>query len=337
MSGEDLTKQQRKILLCGDVRGKLPALYKRFDAVNKKAGPFEAIFCVGAFLPPPNDDPHDDPTAALRPYVEGKERAPIPTYFLDAGGSELPAAVGEGDGKGDASQGGGMGTRVAHNITHLGKPGVAVLHGLRIAVLPGCPFGPNSVLSGSEAGEEKSQDVLTGAETIIGGQAANERLRNTPSSQINVGKPAKKQRTDDGGSQSTPSSADVEAVVTAVEASAGEGGGGGAGRVDLLLTSRWPKNIHDYITTASADVCAASNGGSARVARAARAIQPRYHAAGGCGLFLNRDPYVNAYGLERFLEPSSTRLTRFVALVRLGGYSPSTYVTFVFKYGHNYI
>ena len=40
-----------KILIAGDVRGNLPALYKRVEAVNASpAGPFTALFCVGNFF-----------------------------------------------------------------------------------------------------------------------------------------------------------------------------------------------------------------------------------------------------------------------------------------------
>jgi hypothetical protein len=51
---------QRKILIAGDVRGRLAALYKRVAAVHgSAAGPFDAVFCVGAFF--------DGPAAVVRP------------------------------------------------------------------------------------------------------------------------------------------------------------------------------------------------------------------------------------------------------------------------------
>lgn len=36
-----------KILVCGDVGGNLPELYKRVAAINAKNGPFDCLFCVG--------------------------------------------------------------------------------------------------------------------------------------------------------------------------------------------------------------------------------------------------------------------------------------------------
>eukprot|EP00227_Mantoniella_beaufortii_P016489 CAMPEP_0197579314 /NCGR_PEP_ID=MMETSP1326-20131121/3339_1 /TAXON_ID=1155430 /ORGANISM="Genus nov. species nov., Strain RCC2288" /LENGTH=75 /DNA_ID=CAMNT_0043142739 /DNA_START=63 /DNA_END=286 /DNA_ORIENTATION=- len=58
MASSDPT-QQRKILICGDVKGKLSALYKRIASVNKSAGPFDAVFCVGAFFDGPSSIPFD--------------------------------------------------------------------------------------------------------------------------------------------------------------------------------------------------------------------------------------------------------------------------------------
>jgi hypothetical protein len=39
-----------KILACGDVCGNISQLVKRVEAVNKKAGPFEMVLCVGQFF-----------------------------------------------------------------------------------------------------------------------------------------------------------------------------------------------------------------------------------------------------------------------------------------------
>ena len=40
----------KKILIAGDVRGNVQALYKRVASVNASAaGPFHALFCVGRF------------------------------------------------------------------------------------------------------------------------------------------------------------------------------------------------------------------------------------------------------------------------------------------------
>ena len=40
----------KKILISGDVNGKLSALFKRVAAVNKSNGPFDMLLCTGRFL-----------------------------------------------------------------------------------------------------------------------------------------------------------------------------------------------------------------------------------------------------------------------------------------------
>ena len=41
-----------RVLLAGDVHGRLGALFARVAAVAAKAGPFDALLCAGAFFPP---------------------------------------------------------------------------------------------------------------------------------------------------------------------------------------------------------------------------------------------------------------------------------------------
>ena len=170
MASSDQAQQQRKILICGDVKGKLSTLYKRIASVNKSAGPFDAVFCVGSFFDGPSaiapgasDEAAVAAAAAaaegpfnneeLRAYVDGTESAPIPTYFVEG----LPSGrefCRDPDGK------------VAPNITFLRKPGVFNLHGLRVAVLPGryneISYKDESKVSASTAlreGEYRAVDV----------------------------------------------------------------------------------------------------------------------------------------------------------------------------------
>ncbi len=39
-----------KLLFCGAVEGAVHDLYKKIDAINRKSGPFDALFCVGQFF-----------------------------------------------------------------------------------------------------------------------------------------------------------------------------------------------------------------------------------------------------------------------------------------------
>lgn len=122
-----------KILIAGDVRGNLPALYKRVEAVNASpAGPFTALFCVGNFFgesPAAADGDGtgagDDAThAGVRPYIDGTLTAPLPTYFIDG----LP------DGREFCRDPSGV---VAPNVTFLRSAKVHEIQGLRVAALPG--------------------------------------------------------------------------------------------------------------------------------------------------------------------------------------------------------
>ena len=63
-----------KILVSGDVEGNLPALFKRVEAVNSKAGPFEMLLCVGSFFGPGNLGWGD--------YKSGRCKVPLPVYIL---------------------------------------------------------------------------------------------------------------------------------------------------------------------------------------------------------------------------------------------------------------
>jgi hypothetical protein len=40
-----------KVLLAGDVNGKIDALFKRVATVNGSSGPFDLLICVGSFFP----------------------------------------------------------------------------------------------------------------------------------------------------------------------------------------------------------------------------------------------------------------------------------------------
>ena len=45
-----MSQKVMKVLACGDVKGQVGPLLKRIEAVNKKAGPFEMVLCVGQFF-----------------------------------------------------------------------------------------------------------------------------------------------------------------------------------------------------------------------------------------------------------------------------------------------
>ncbi|XP_074579216.1 zinc finger CCCH domain-containing protein 59 [Curcuma longa] len=66
-----------RILLCGDVLGRLNLLFKRVHLFKKSMDPFDALLCVGQFFPD-SDDGIDE----VADYFEGRSAVPIPTYFI---------------------------------------------------------------------------------------------------------------------------------------------------------------------------------------------------------------------------------------------------------------
>ncbi|KAL3623646.1 hypothetical protein CASFOL_032462 [Castilleja foliolosa] len=118
-----------RILLCGDVVGRLNQLFKR---VNKSAGPFDALLCVGQFFP---DSPEQ--LEEFNEYIEGRLRIPIATYFIGDFGvgsvKVLSAAA-----KDSANLGFKMdGLKVCENLFWLRGSGKFLLHGLSVVYLSG--------------------------------------------------------------------------------------------------------------------------------------------------------------------------------------------------------
>eukprot|EP01001_Neometanema_parovale_P003706 NODE_1493_length_1712_cov_104.031466_g1416_i0.p1 GENE.NODE_1493_length_1712_cov_104.031466_g1416_i0~~NODE_1493_length_1712_cov_104.031466_g1416_i0.p1 ORF type:complete len:518 (-),score=97.83 NODE_1493_length_1712_cov_104.031466_g1416_i0:72-1625(-) len=75
--------------------------------------------------------------------------------------------------------------------------------------------------------------------------------------------------------------------------------------VDFLLTAEWPKHV---LSTLPQTI--AFDGGSAQISQLCRNLQPRYHFAGGEGLFLQRPPFRN---------PETPYPTRFFGMAKVGG------------------
>ncbi|KAK8291838.1 hypothetical protein V6Z12_D06G084000 [Gossypium hirsutum] len=121
-----------RILLCGDVLGRLNQLFKRVNSVNKSAGPFDALFCVGQFFP---DEP--DRLDELMDYVEGRAQVPLPTYFIGDYGVGAPKVL-SAVSRNSANQGFKMdGFKVCDNLFWLKGSGMFTFHGLSVAYLSG--------------------------------------------------------------------------------------------------------------------------------------------------------------------------------------------------------
>uniref|UniRef100_A0A7N0UTD5 C3H1-type domain-containing protein n=1 Tax=Kalanchoe fedtschenkoi TaxID=63787 RepID=A0A7N0UTD5_KALFE len=134
-----------RILLCGDVLGRLDQLYKRFAAVNKSAGPFDVLLCVGQFFPQSSEQ-----LDQFMNYVEGRVEIPIATYFIGDFGAGAPKVLTAAS-KAAQNQGFKMdGLKISDNLYWLKGSGKFQLQGLSVAYLSGRrssiiqPFGTYS-------------------------------------------------------------------------------------------------------------------------------------------------------------------------------------------------
>ncbi|GAV77689.1 CwfJ_C_2 domain-containing protein/CwfJ_C_1 domain-containing protein [Cephalotus follicularis] len=121
-----------RILLCGDVVGRLNQLFKRVQSVNKSAGPFDALLCVGQFFPESAEQLEE-----LIDYVEGRSHIPLPTYFTGDYGIGA-AKVLLSASTNSANLGFKMdGIMISPNLFWLKGSGKFTLNGLSIAYLSG--------------------------------------------------------------------------------------------------------------------------------------------------------------------------------------------------------
>ncbi|CAJ2649880.1 unnamed protein product [Trifolium pratense] len=121
-----------RILLCGDVFGRLNQLFKRVSSVNKSAGPFDALLCVGQFFP---DSP--ELLDEFMAYIEGGSHIPLPTYFIGDYGVAAPKILLAAS-KDSANRGFKMeGLKVCDNLFWLKGSGKFNLFGLSVTYLSG--------------------------------------------------------------------------------------------------------------------------------------------------------------------------------------------------------
>ncbi|XP_054088915.1 CWF19-like protein 1 homolog [Zeugodacus cucurbitae] len=110
-----------KILIIGDVRGRFRQLFQRVESINKKAGPFEIIFCVGEFFG--TVEQNDE----LIAYKNRNKSVHVPTYILGPCSKETVRFYN------DIKDG-----EICVNLTYLGKRGLYTLtSGVKVAYLSG--------------------------------------------------------------------------------------------------------------------------------------------------------------------------------------------------------
>ncbi|XP_028399812.1 CWF19-like protein 1 [Dendronephthya gigantea] len=146
-----MDQKSYKILVCGDVNGKLKTLYTRVSNILKKSGDFEMLLCVGKFFGATEDD-----KKVWQEFKEGTSNAPIVTYVL---GPTMPEEL-SGYENVDLSTGG----ELCENITYLGRSGVLQCpSGLQVAYVGGLD-GTKCKKDGCFFKEEETKQLLAKAD-----------------------------------------------------------------------------------------------------------------------------------------------------------------------------
>ncbi|XP_038123069.1 CWF19-like protein 1 [Cyprinodon tularosa] len=115
-------EQPVRVLVCGDVEGRLGSLFSRVQAIQKKTGQFDLLLCVGEFF-----GSTAEAEAEWQQYKAGAKKAPIHTYILGAASQETAKNFPNSDG-----------SELAENITYLGRRGVFTgASGLQLAYVSG--------------------------------------------------------------------------------------------------------------------------------------------------------------------------------------------------------
>uniref|UniRef100_UPI003AAC8F3D CWF19-like protein 1 n=1 Tax=Centroberyx gerrardi TaxID=166262 RepID=UPI003AAC8F3D len=115
-------EQPLRVLACGDVEGRVNALFNRVRTIQKKSGQFDLLLCVGEFF-----GTTAEAEAEWQEYKTGAKKAPIHTYILGAASQETVKNFPSADG-----------CELAENITYLGRRGVFTgASGLQIAYVSG--------------------------------------------------------------------------------------------------------------------------------------------------------------------------------------------------------
>jgi len=108
----------RRLFICGDASGRLEELYATIEKQIARLGCFDALLCVGDFLPPLGTA-----VEGFSPYLRGEKVPPIETFFVDGGPTLLQSAP--------------AGCVLGGGLHFLGGYGLREVWGLRIAFLSG--------------------------------------------------------------------------------------------------------------------------------------------------------------------------------------------------------
>jgi hypothetical protein len=140
-SPNEHSNESIRILLCGDVLGRLNHLKEAIESSNNKQGPFHFVLCCGSFFS--NSDSENVKTRLFSfkntnhqvlvteeeyNFLTGEEKFSLCIYFIDSSMSQI----------GDVLRSGNHANySFSPTLTYLGNYGVTKLHGLTVAYLSG--------------------------------------------------------------------------------------------------------------------------------------------------------------------------------------------------------
>ncbi|XP_055610730.1 CWF19-like protein 1 homolog [Uranotaenia lowii] len=146
---------KQKILIVGDVNGKLKTFFARMENVNKKTGPFDLILCVGSFF---GSSPE---MAELEDYKKKLKTVPVPTYILgpnDESTAKFYKEAQDGD--------------ICPNLSLLGKRGIfTTSSGLKIAYVSGVEAGQSDTNGSVPDWKFTREDVVTVRDSCLAGKS----------------------------------------------------------------------------------------------------------------------------------------------------------------------
>ncbi|KAK2146142.1 hypothetical protein LSH36_629g01064 [Paralvinella palmiformis] len=106
-------------LVSGDVEGHFSQLFSRVSTIQKKAGPFDMLLCVGSFF--------GSDRSSWESYTTGNNKVPIPMLVLGPNSDNEKIFYDDLDG-----------CELCDNVTYLGKKGIYTSsNGLKVAYLSG--------------------------------------------------------------------------------------------------------------------------------------------------------------------------------------------------------
>ncbi|PWN40043.1 hypothetical protein IE81DRAFT_325926 [Ceraceosorus guamensis] len=272
-----------RILVFGPPSGQIQASIDKAAQINKKHGPFDALFVLGDLFAP--SDARDRSEQQERDLVEGTITFPIKTYFMHsstASQSILERLHSSFEDIESASS--GRVTRIAENLYCIGRQGVARIgrsgpvdgsasEGLQVAWIGGTW---NGALKGVPAEDAVKATFMTrnSIESLLSHPSFEDRdaliaraQAISSSSSTSNGAPATLKEAREAAQRATTSSealTEAKAAIAAIPP------------IDILLTNAWPSGISLFVPEEKLPHPTARTWGSPAIATLLLRGKPRY-------------------------------------------------------------